>query len=360
MPFITQAMSGRDYYAILGVTREADREEVKRAYRKLAIQHHPDRNPGNPEAEERFKEVAEAYDVLSDQDKRQVYDRYGEAGLKGRGYEASAEDVFAHFMDLFGGSFDELFGGGRGRRSGAKGRDQQVQVSLTLREAAQGVDREIRIQKDDACPTCGGTGAAAGAGPERCPACGGKGRVAHVQGLFTITTTCPHCRGAGQVIRTPCGTCRGSGRQPVEKTYKVRIPPGVETGSTIRVAGAGGAGVGGGGAGDLFVILNVQEDPTLHREGDDLVYDAAIAVPDAVLGARLKVPGLQGDVKVDIPPGCQPGDVVRVSGEGMPRLGGRGRGDLWIRVEVTIPRKPGRTARKLWEQLREAEKDGQS
>jgi len=347
------AMAARDYYAVLGVPHEAEKDEIKKAYRKLAIQFHPDRNPDDKAAEEKFKEVAAAYDVLSDPEKRGIYDRYGEAGLRGRGYSPNANDIFSHFMDMMGGAFDDLFGMGQGRRYSTRGRDHQVQVSLTLHEAATGIDREFSVRKEEACPTCTGTGAAAGASPDRCPACGGKGRVNHVQGLFTITTTCPQCRGAGRIIRERCESCRGTGRQGVEKTYKVRIPPGVETGSTIRVQGGGGPGPAGGQAGDLFVVVEVTDDPVLHREGDDLVYDLTVGVADAVLGAKMKVPGLFEEVKVEIPAGAQPGDAIRVSGEGMPRLGSRGRGDFWVRLEITIPKKPSRAARKLYEQLRD-------
>jgi molecular chaperone DnaJ len=349
-------MAARDYYTVLGVSRDADAAELKKAYRKLAVQFHPDRNPDHPEAEAKFKEVALAYEVLTDEDKRRIYDQYGEAGLSGQGFHPhAADDIFSHFMDMFGGAFDDLFGGGggRGRRQSGKGRDQQVQVRLSLREAATGVEKEVKVRREEPCRTCGGSGAAAGASPERCSACGGNGRIAHMQGLFTITTTCPQCRGAGRVIRQPCGDCRGAGRQAVEKTLKVTVPPGVDSGNTLRVAGGGESGLGGASSGDLYVVLDITEDKALHREGDDLVSEATIGVVDAVLGKRLLVPGLFGDVKVDVPAGTQPGDAVKVSGEGMPRLGHRGRGDLWVRLEVVVPRKPPRAARKLYEQLRD-------
>ncbi|MBM4395900.1 MAG: DnaJ domain-containing protein, partial [Deltaproteobacteria bacterium] len=317
------------------------------------------RNPGDKEAEEKFKEVAEAYDVLSDPEKRQIYDRFGEAGLRGRGYTVDPNDIFSHFMDMFGGAFDDLFGGGGGRANGwaARGRDHQVQVRVTLHEAAKGVDREVRLRREEPCGTCGGSGAAPGSSPERCRVCAGKGRVAHVQGLFTITTTCPQCRGAGRVIAEHCSDCRGAGRQVAEKVYKVKLPPGVDTGSTFRVPGAGGAGRGGT-SGDLYVTVNVEDDPILHREGDDLVMDVSIGVADAVLGRRMKVPGLDGEVKLEVPAGTQPGDVLKVPGQGMPRLGSsssRDRGDLWLRIEVAVPKDPPRAIRKLYEQIRKEE-----
>jgi molecular chaperone DnaJ len=351
-------MAARDYYTVLGVSRDVEKDELKKAYRKLAVQYHPDRNPGDKEAEERFKEVAEAYDVLSDPEKRQVYDRFGADGLRGRGFTpGSADDIFSHFMDMFGGAFDDFFGFGHTRHGGGRGRDHQVGVQVTLREAATGVERELKLPREEHCQACNGSGAAPGAGPERCVACGGRGRIAHSQGLFTITTTCPQCRGAGRVIRDRCPECRGTGRHVAEKTYVVRIPAGVETGSTLRVPGGGGAGSPGGPSGDLFVVVEVADDPVFHREGDDLVIDLAVAIPDAVLGTKTKVPGLFGELKVEIPAGTQPGDVIKVTGEGMPRLGTRGRGDLWLRVEVAIPRKPSRAVRKLYEQIREAEAD---
>lgn len=349
---------GRDFYAILGVTRDADKEEIKKAFRRLAIQYHPDRNPGNKEAEEKFKEIAEAYEVLTDPEKREIYDRFGEEGLKGQGYRpTSAEDIFSHFMDLFGSSFEDLFGFGRTHRTGGRGRDHQVAIEISLREAATGVERELKIQKEEHCEACGGSGAAPGAGPETCTACGGRGRIAHAQGLFMITTTCPQCRGAGRVIRERCRTCRGSGRQMVEKTYKIRIPPGVETGSTLRVPGAGGLGRAGWESGDLFVVIHVTEDPVFKREGDDLLMDLPVSVPDAVLGGKVRVQGLFKELFVEIPSGTQGGDLIKVKGEGMPRLGGHGRGDLWLRVEIVIPKKVSRTVRKLYEQIREAEAD---
>ncbi len=350
-------MAERDYYAILGVSRDADKEEVKKAYRRLAIQYHPDKNPDDPSAEEKFKAVAEAYDVLSDPDKRQVYDRFGEAGLKGRGYDFSAEDIFSQFMGMFGGGFEDLFGGlgGHGRRRSGKGRDQQVEVVLTLDEAATGVEREVLLHRDEACAECGGSGAAKGTTPESCPACKGHGRIAHSQGLFTITTTCPQCRGAGRFIRQRCPACGGTGRTATERKIKVRIPAGVDAGNTLRVGGAGGTGQSGAAAGDLYVVVNVQDDPRFRREGDDLVHELTLSVPDAVLGKKITIDGILGPVKVEVPKGCQPGDAIRVGGEGMPRLGTRGRGDLWVRIDVEVPRDLPRAVRKLYEQIRDLE-----
>ncbi|HRR73553.1 MAG TPA: molecular chaperone DnaJ [Myxococcota bacterium] len=353
-------MSGRDFYAILGVSRQADKEELKKAYRKLAVQYHPDRNPDNPDAAAKFREVAEAYDVLSDDQKRQIYDRFGEAGLKGRGQTINPEDIFANFMSMFGGfgGFGDIFGGGRSRQRSGQGRNQQIEITLTLNEAATGIEREIELQRDVACETCNGTGAEPGSSPEICSACRGQGQIAHNQGLFMITTTCPQCRGAGRFIRNKCTACKGTGRTAVSKKIKVKIPAGIDSGNTIRVAGAGGAGTNGGPPGDLYVVIDIAEDERFAREGDDLIHEMKISVPDAVLGRRAYIPGLFDEVRVDVPKGSQPGDILRISGEGMPRLGTRGRGDLWIRLEVEVPKKPSRHVRKLYEQLREAEEEG--
>lgn len=348
-------MPERDYYEILGVQRDAEPDEIKKAYRRLAIQFHPDRNPDNPEAEARFKEAAEAYDVLSNPEKRQVYDRFGHAGLKGHGYDFNPNDIFSQFMDMFGGAFGDLFGTGGGHRrrnQTNKGRDIQIGISLSLEDAARGIEREITIQREDPCSACGGTGAEPGTSPETCPACGGRGSVGHSQGLFTITTMCPQCRGTGRIIRQRCKTCRGLGKETVEKTLKVRFPVGVDSGNTIRMKGAGGLGVAGGPAGDLFVMVEIEKDPRFEREGDDLVTTLPLSIPDAVLGTTKVVSGVLQDVSVDVPKGTQPTDVIRVKGEGMPRLGSTGRGDLWVRIDIQIPRNPGRKQRKLYEELR--------
>ncbi len=350
-------MAARDYYEVLGVSRNATPEEIKKAYRRLAIQYHPDRNPNDPQAEERFKEISEAYAVLSDPEKREVFDRYGADGLRGRGFQFDPDDIFSQFMDLFGGAFGDLFGMGRtrARSQAGRGRDQQVVLSLSLEEAARGGEHEVTLSREYPCQTCGGSRAAPGTGPIVCPVCRGQGRVAHSQGLFTIATTCPQCRGAGRVIRSPCPDCRGTGRQHVDERVRVQVPPGVETGNTLRVSGAGGRGRAGSVSGDLYVVIEVRDHPHLKRQGDDLLYEASIGVPDAVLGTRLRVPGVFGQVEVKVPPGTQPGDAIRVAGEGMPRLQGRGRGDLWVRLDVVIPKDPPRAVRKLYEQIREIE-----
>jgi len=350
-------MASQDYYDVLGVSRDVDAEQLKKAYRKLAIQYHPDRNPDNLEAEEKFKEVSEAYDVLSDPQKRELFDHYGVDGLKGRGYDVNADDVFSHFMDMFGGAFGDLFGfGGRGRGRGrGRGQDHQVRLAITLEEAANGGEKDLSIQTEDLCSECKGTRAAPGTEPERCRSCGGAGRVTHNQGLFTIQTTCPECRGAGNVIRELCGECGGSGRKAVERQLKVKVPAGIDTGNTIRLSGAGGVAGAGGVPGDLYVVVEVTDDPRFRREGDDLFHESRISTSDAVLGCTFQVDGVFDEVKVKVPAGSQPGDVLRIRGEGMPRLQGRGRGDLWVQVNVDIPKRPSRKEKKLYEQLRDLE-----
>lgn len=357
MAFITHAMGETDYYSILGVQREADATEIKKAYRKLAIQYHPDRNPDNPEAEEKFKQLAEAYDVLSDPAKRQVYDQYGVAGLKGRGYDFHAEDIFSSFVDMFGGAFGGGFGdmfGGRTRGGPSRGRDQQIAQTITLEEAATGVEKDLHLRKEEACDSCGGSGAKAGTSPETCRTCSGRGRIAHSQGLFSITATCSACGGTGRVVREKCDKCRGAGRVMAEKTHKIKIPAGIDTGNSIRVQGAGAPGSMGAPAGDLFVVVEITEHDRFRREGDDLVVEIEVGIPDAVLGRKITITDILGDeIQIAIPQGTQPDELVQVHGKGMPRLQARGRGDLWIQVKVKIPMSLSRAEKKLYEQLRD-------
>lgn len=357
MPLITVAMADKDYYSILSVSRDVDATELKKAYRRLAIQYHPDRNPDNPEAEEKFKEVAEAYDVLSDPKKRQIYDQYGASGLRGQGYDFHPEDIFSSFMDMFGGAFGGGFGdifGGRQRGGPTKGRDQQTGQSITLEDAAKGVEKEIHLRKEESCDACGGNGAKAGTTPETCRACGGRGRMAHSQGLFTITTTCSSCGGTGRVIREKCSKCGGAGRYLADKTYKVKIPGGIDTGNSIRVSGAGGAGAMGAPAGDLYVVIEVNDHGTFRREGDDLVTEMQVEVADAVLGTRKPIQDILGNtVDVDIPQGAQPDELIQIRGRGMPRLQSRGRGDLWVQIKIRIPMNLSRKEKKIYEELKE-------
>lgn len=347
------SMAGKDYYSLLGVPRNATQAEIKKAFRRMAFQYHPDRNPGDREAEEKFKEINEAYDVLSDPEKRAIFDRYGEAGLKGRGYSYTGEDLLSTVMDMFGEAFEDFFGFGTHKRYRAtRGRDQQVTLRLTLKEAATGAHKTIHVRQAHSCPECGGRGARSDA-METCRFCQGTGKVAHSHGIFTIATTCPKCGGKGVLVHEVCKRCQGRGTVVESRALEIDIPRGVDTGVTLKVPRAGDASATGGPSGDLYVVVEIEDDPILHRQGDDLVYDARINVAEAVLGTRLVVPGVLGDVEVEVPAGIQPGETIQVRGEGMPRLKGRGRGDLWVRIDVEIPRDPPKRVRKLFEKIRE-------
>ena len=325
----------RDYYEVLGVGRDVDGAELKRTYRKLAVKHHPDRNPGDHEAERLFKEAAEAYQVLSDPEKRALYDRFGHEGPRRTGFGGfqDASDVFSAFSDIFGDLFGGM-GGGRGRSQGA---DIETAVSITLAEAATGVSRDVVFRRRAVCDDCSGSGAERGTFPETCPQCGGRGQVVHSQGFLMITTACGRCGGAGRVIRHACPTCEGAGRILVEDKLQVNIPAGVEDGSTLRVAGRGEASSRGGRAGNLYVQIQVESDPRFERDGADLHAEVSIGFPQAALGAVVLVPTLAGEVEVEIAAGTQPGDTLVLAGKGLPHLRGRGSGDLVAHVRVVVP-----------------------
>jgi molecular chaperone DnaJ len=329
----------RDYYEILGVGRDVDGAELKRAYRKLALELHPDRNPGDKEAEARFKEASEAYQVLSDAEKRGLYDRFGHDGPRGGGYGSGFSnmgDIFSAFGDIFGDMFGG-FGGGSSRAS-ARGADLETRVELSLAEVAKGATKEIKVRRRVACSDCSGTGAAAGSGRERCQQCGGRGQVMHQQGFLMIQTTCPICRGEGTIVRRPCQTCRGSGLTLAEETFQVTIPAGVEDGSTLRLSGRGEAAPGGGQAGNLYVALHVTNDQRFERDGADLHTQISLSFPQAALGAMVTAPSLDGDIEVAISAGTQPGDTVTLRGKGLPRLQGRGTGDLIVHLKLVVPK----------------------
>ncbi len=333
----------RDYYEVLGVGRDADAAELKRAYRKLALELHPDRNPGDKGAEARFKEASEAYQVLSDPEKRGLYDRFGHEGPRGGGFSgfSNVGDIFSAFGDifgdLFGGGFGGFggFGGGRGQPRGA---DLETHVELTLAEVATGVSKDIRVRRRIACQECGGSGAAKGSTRERCQQCGGRGQVMHRQGFLMIQTACPICRGEGTMIRKPCEGCQGSGLVGSEDSLQVNIPAGVEDGATLRLAGRGEVAPGGGQAGNLYVALHVVPDSRFERDGADLHTVLPLSFPQAALGATLKTPSLGGDLEVAVAPGAQPGETIVLRGKGLPRLQGRGSGDLIVHLRLVVPK----------------------
>lgn len=327
----------RDFYEVLGVPREADSAELKRAYRRLAMELHPDRRPGDKESENRFKEASEAYQVLSDPQKRAMYDRFGHAGPSagfGGGF-SDVSDIFSAFSDIFG----DLFGqGGGGRRGPGRGADIETQVRISLAEAATGVNKEVKVLRRAPCGTCRGSGAQPGSEPEVCQQCGGRGQVMHSQGFLMISTTCPICRGEGKVIRRPCPSCEGSGIDHQEDSLQIAIPAGVEDGSTLRLMGRGEAAPRGGRPGNLYVILRVDADERFERDGADLHTEVAVSFPQLALGDHVSVPTLEGDAEVQIPPGSQPGEALTIDGRGMPRLEGRGRGDMVVHLKLVVPK----------------------
>ncbi|MBI5637895.1 MAG: molecular chaperone DnaJ [Nitrospinae bacterium] len=331
-------MTKRDYYEVLGVERGAPKEEIKKAYRKAAMKFHPDKNPGDKAAEESFKEAAEAYEVLHDDKKRQVYDRYGHEGLRGTGFSGfeGAEDIFANFGDIFG----DLFGGGFGRRERGRGADLRYDLTLTLEEAATGLDKVIDIKKHVICPSCHGTKTEPGTHPATCPSCGGAGQVRRQAGFFAIQTPCGACQGTGQIIKNPCKKCKGSGKQVEKKELKVKIPAGIDEGQHLRLVGEGEPGSLGMPDGDLYVVIEVEKHEKFERHGDDLATRAGISFPVAALGGELDVPTIYGTtVKLEIPRGTPSHKLFRIKGEGMPVLQRRGKGDLHVQVVIEVPDK---------------------
>ncbi|HZM59569.1 MAG TPA: molecular chaperone DnaJ [Vicinamibacterales bacterium] len=351
-------MSKRDYYEILGVARSATEQEIKSAYRKLALKFHPDRNPGDKVAEEQFKEAAEAYAVLADTDKRHMYDRFGHAGLGGAATGGFDPTVFTGFEDILGGlgdifGFGDVFGGGRRRGGPQRGTDLRYDLEISFDEAAKGTEASIQIPRQETCETCHGSGAAAGSSPVTCPQCQGRGQLRYQQGFFTVARTCGQCRGSGSVITKPCATCRGAGRVQQEKKLNVRIPAGIATGQRLRLSGEGEAGPGGGPSGDLYVVVHVQEHPFFQRDGNDLYCEVPLNFTTLALGGEIQIPTLDGQEAFAIPAGTQTGSTFRIRGQGMPDVSGRGRGDLLMTVKVSTPKKLSKEQRKLLEQLSE-------
>jgi len=350
-------MSKRDYYEVLGVSKDASEAEIKKAYRKMAMEYHPDRNKEDPNASQKFKEAAEAYDVLKDPDKRARYDRFGHSGLHSGGYQEpnfddiSFDDIFSRFGDIFGSEFfgGDMFGGARGRgrsrgrrSAGRPGSDMKLRIKLSLEEIASGTEKKLKVKKQVKCKECDGTGAKSNSDFETCSTCNGMGEVRQVSktmfGQFVNVQPCPQCNGEGRIIRNKCDKCGGEGRHHGEETVRIRVPAGVREGNYITIRGQGNAGIRGGEAGDLIVLIEEKEHEYFEREGDDIYYDLVLSVPDAILGSEVEVPTLKGKAKVRIDPGTQPGKLLRMRERGIQGLNGSGTGDEYIRINVYIPK----------------------
>ena len=342
-------MSKRDYYEILGVSRSAGEQEVKSAYRKLALKHHPDRNAGNKDAEDKFKEAAEAYAVLADPEKRRLYDAYGHSGV-GAGAPGFDSSIFADFSDIFGGLGD-LFGGGRRRGGPQAGVDLRFDLEIPFEEAAHGTETAIQIPREEPCRTCHGSGAAPGSIPETCPQCRGRGQLRYQQGFFTMARTCPQCQGVGRVIRKPCSDCRGTGKVSRTQKLTVKIPAGIATGQRLRLVGEGEAGSSGAPSGDLYVVIHVREHPLFRRDGDDLYCELAVDFPTLTLGGTIDVQTIDGPETLRIPTGTQSGARLELRAKGMPHVSGRGRGALYVITRVAVPKKPTKEQKAILQQL---------
>ena len=356
----------RDYYEVLGVSRDAKLDAIKKAYRKLALKHHPDRNPDDEEAAEKFKEATEAYEVLRDPEQRAAYDRYGHEGVRaGAGARTgfrSFDDALSIFMREFGGfGFGDIFGGASTRRRDVrvKGEDTKIRLRLTLEEVATGVKRTIKMPIFDSCPKCKGSGARDGAQPTSCPACGGSGELRQVErslfGQFVRVAPCRNCNGEGRVIEQPCKNCRGEGRERTEKSYELEIPPGVDTDDYLTLRGQGNVGPRGGPRGDILAVIEVEPDKRFTRRGADLIYDLPLSFSQAALGTTMEIPTVSQKTRVRIEPGVQTGTVLQLRGKGLPQLRGGGTGDLLIRIAVVTPRDLSAEQKELFEQLAEVE-----
>jgi len=362
-------MAKRDYYEILEVPRTASAEEIKKAYRKMALKFHPDKNPDDPTAESKFKEAAEAYEILSDAEKKQRYDRYGHDGVKGMpggGFNMSMDDIFSHFGDIFGdafgGAFNDQFGfgtRGRTRRRVNRGTNLRVKVKLSLEEISNGVEKKIKVSKYIACDHCSGTGAEKGASMNTCPTCHGQGQVTRVTSTFLgqmqTTSTCPACDGEGTVIGTKCNKCFGNGIVKGEEVISVRVPAGVADGMQLSMNGKGNAAARGGIPGDLLILVEEHEHEHFSRDGNNLIYEHFISLPDAALGATVDIPTLDGKARIKIEPGTQSGRILRLKGKGLPDLNGYGRGDILVNLSVWTPRNLSREEQQILETLRDSE-----
>lgn len=358
-------MEKRDYYEVLGVTKNATKDEIKKAYRKMAIKHHPDKNPGNKQAEDKFKEAAEAYEVLSSDEKRAKYDRFGHAGMgnSGGGYSGGGmtmEDIFSSFGDIFGGGFGDFGGGGRrGGRRVNKGSNLRVKVKLNLKEIANGAEKKLKVNKYIPCKTCDGTGAADASSITTCSSCRGTGHVTRVTNTFLgqmqTSAVCPTCGGEGKTITRKCTSCYGEGIIQGEDVIKINIPAGVGKGMQMTVAGKGNSPRRGGVDGDLLVVIEEEDHPELIREGNDLIYNLFISIPDAIMGTAVEIPTVDNNVKIKIEPGTQAGKILRLRGKGLPEVNGYGRGDLLVNVNVWVPKNLTKEELKIIEKLRESD-----
>jgi len=368
------ANNKRDYYEVLGVDRNTPVEEIKKAYRKLALKYHPDKNPGDKESEEKFKEIAEAYEVLSDPQKKAAYDQFGHAGLGagaggggfggfGGGFGVDLEEALRMFMGEFGGGgggsiFSNFFddesgwGGGRSHRK-QRGSDLRYDMEINLDDAIHGAKNEIDVTINERCKTCDGEGTAEGASRSACPTCSGRGTVYSRQGFFTISRTCNKCQGSGTVVKNPCKACRGAGLMPEKKRIAVKVPAGVETGSRLKITGAGEAGPKGGEPGDLYIVFHVREHPIFQRQDSDLVCEVPVSFVSAALGDDIEIPTFEGKIKLKIPAGTQSGKIFKIKGKGVPEIHGHHRGDLYIRIVVEVPERLGSEERRLVEKLGE-------
>jgi len=359
-------MTKRDYYEILGVSKDASKDEIKKAYRKQALKFHPDKNPGDKSAEEKFKEAAEAYEVLSNDEKRSRYDRFGHAGMGGAGNgfggaNMTVEDIFASFGDIFGdafGGFGGFSSGGRRSRRVNKGSNLRVKVRLTIQEVANGAEKKLKVKKYVACPSCSGTGAADSKSYSDCSTCHGSGHVTRVTntllGQMQSTSVCPACGGEGKSITKKCPSCYGEGIVEKEEIIKINIPAGVAKGMQMTVSGKGNAPRRGGVDGDLLVVIDEEEHEDLIREGNDLIYNLFISIPDAITGTNVEVPTIDGQVKIKIEQGTQPGKILRLRGKGLPEVNGYGRGDLLVNVNVWIPKNLSKEDMRIIEKLKES------
>jgi molecular chaperone DnaJ len=346
----------KDYYEILGVSRDAPAEEIKKAYRRQALQNHPDRNPHDKAAEERFKEATEAYEVLIDNDKRNNYDRFGYEGLKG--FPGFGEGTEFGFGTIFEDLFEGFFGGAtRARTASQRGADLRYHLEITFEQAVFGTEAEIQVPRWESCSACRSSGAKAGTSPTTCPTCNGRGQIRQSQGIFNLTRTCPHCQGQGRVIKDPCPDCRGRGRVEQRRTVTVKIPAGVDSGTRLRLGGEGEAGLRGGPAGDLFVVLTVKEHPFFVRQEDDIYCEVPVSFIQAALGDEMEIPALEGKTKIKIPAGTQPGHVFHLKGKGVANLRNGRRGEQHIRVLVEIPKKLNAKQKELLRQFAQEDSD---